>query len=72
MWSGQCFTPDGQMIDRAAWDAKHGAWLPNDADEAYIKSLMNPVYERGKMANWIAPPTKGINNLPGDFEYVKL
>jgi hypothetical protein len=23
------------------------------------------------MANWIAPPTKGINGKPVDFEYVK-
>ena len=30
--------------------------LPNAADETYIKSLMKPNYERGKMANWIAPP----------------
>ena len=52
--------------------AQYGEWLPNDADETYIKSLMSPVYERGKMANWIAPPLKGINGLPGDFEYVKL
>ena len=37
----------------------------------YIKSLMHPVYERGKFASWIAPPGKGINGLPGDFEYVR-
>jgi benzoyl-CoA 2,3-dioxygenase component B len=33
---------------------------------------MKPVYERGKMASWVAPPVKGINALPGDFEYVKI
>jgi benzoyl-CoA 2,3-dioxygenase component B len=31
-----------------------------------------PVYERGKMASWVAPPIKGINGLPGEFEYVRL
>ena len=72
MWSTLRFTPDGQLLDQAAFDARRGEWLPNDADETYIKSLMSPVYERGKMANWIAPPLKGINGLPGDFEYVKL
>ena len=51
---------------------QHGEWLPNDADEAYIKSLMRPVYDRAKMASWIAPPAKGINGLPDDFEYVRL
>jgi hypothetical protein len=25
----------------------------------------------GQMANWIAPPAKGINAMPIDFEYVK-
>src|SRR5579863_2406686 len=65
MWAGHCFSPDGAQLDRAAWDAQAGAWLPNAADETYIKSLMKPVYEPGKMASWIAPPAKGINNLPG-------
>jgi benzoyl-CoA 2,3-dioxygenase component B len=72
MWSGHAFTPDGAMIERAAWDARRGDWLPVAADETYVKSLMVAVHERGKMAGWIAPPLKGINNLPGDFEYVKL
>ena len=66
------FTPDGEMIDNATWEARHGEWLPNQADEDYIKSLMQPVYEPGKMAGWIAPPLRGINGRPGDFEYVKL
>jgi len=26
----------------------------------------------GKMAGWIAPPDRGINNLPLDYEYVHL
>jgi benzoyl-CoA 2,3-dioxygenase component B len=72
MWSNNRFSPDGEMLDQATWDAKCGEWLPNQADETYIKSLMKPNYERGKMANWIAPPNKGINGLPEDFEYVKL
>ncbi len=72
MWSTQRFTPDGKMIDAAEFDARRGEWLPDAADETYVKSLMSPIYERGKMANWIAPPLKGINGLPGDFEYVKL
>jgi hypothetical protein len=24
------------------------------------------------MAGWIAPPERGINNLPVEYEYVKL
>jgi benzoyl-CoA 2,3-dioxygenase component B len=72
MWAGHHFTPAGERIDEAAWRARAREWLPNEADEAYIKSLMKPVYERGKIAGWIAPPAKGINNLPGDFEYVRV
>lgn len=72
MWAGQYFTPDGQQVDAATWAAKRGEWLPSDADETYIKSLMQPVYEPGKMAGWIAPPAKGINGLPGEFVYVRL
>ena len=34
--------------------------------------LMKPVREPGKFAGWIAPPRVGIDNKPGDFEYVKL
>ena len=30
------------------------------------------VTEPGKFANWIAPPARGINNQPGDFEYVRF
>ena len=72
MWSGLRFSPSGEILDQATWDARAGEWLPNAADETYIKSLMKPNYEPGKMAGWIAPPAKGINGLPGDFEYVKL
>ncbi len=43
-----------------------------DADRAYVKSLMKPVYARGKVASWIAPPGKGINGMPVDYEYVRV
>ena len=42
----------------------------NDGD--FIQSLMHRVVEPGKFASWIAPPRVGIDNKPGDFEYVKL
>jgi benzoyl-CoA 2,3-dioxygenase component B len=28
--------------------------------------------EAGKFAGWIAPPKIGIDNKPGDFEYVQI
>jgi benzoyl-CoA 2,3-epoxidase subunit B len=33
---------------------------------------MKPVRELGQFAGWIAPPRVGIDNKPGDFEYVKI
>lgn len=72
MWANLPFTPKGELISDAAWKAARDQWLPTESDEAYVKSLMQPVTERGKMASWIAPPAKGINNLPEDFEYVRM
>ena len=65
-------SPDGRVVNQAEWDARHDEWLPTKADEAYVGSLMQPVTERGKLANWIAPPARGINGQPPDFEYVRL
>ena len=72
LYADHCFAPDGTPMDRAAWDARRAEWLPSESDEIYVKSLMKPVFEPGKMASWIAPPAKGINGLPEAFEYVKL
>jgi benzoyl-CoA 2,3-epoxidase subunit B len=33
---------------------------------------MQRVVEPGKMAGWIAPPDRGINANPVDYQYVKL
>jgi len=65
-------SPEGRVISQAEWDARRDDWLPTKADEAYVGSLMQPVTERGKFANWIAPPARGINGQPMDFEYVRL
>jgi benzoyl-CoA 2,3-dioxygenase component B len=64
-------SPDGRVVSQAEWDARHGAWLPTEVDQAFIESLMVPVVERGKFASWIAPPARGINGNPVDFEYVR-
>jgi benzoyl-CoA 2,3-epoxidase subunit B len=60
------------VVSQAEWDAHRDEWLPTKADEAYVASLMRPATERGKFANWIAPPARGINGQPTDFEYVRL
>ena len=65
-------TPDGILIDDATWNRRKDEWLPSKADGDYIASLMKPVTEIGEFAGWIAPPKVGIDNKPGDFEYVKI
>ncbi len=65
-------SPDGRVLSQAEWDAKKHEWLPSDTDQAYVESLMQPVTAPGKFANWIAPPARGINGQPVDFEYVRL
>jgi benzoyl-CoA 2,3-epoxidase subunit B len=64
-------SPDGRLLSQAEWDAHKHEWLPTQADEEYVQSLMKPVTELGKFANWIAPPARGINGQPVDFEYVR-
>lgn len=66
------FTPEGAPIGEAEWTARHGEWLPSDAERAHVISLMQRVVEPGKFAGWIAPPRRGINGQPLDFEYVHL
>ena len=65
-------SPTGELIDEATWNKNRDEWLPTEEDEAFVRSLMKPVYEPGKMASWIAPPLRGINGQPLDFEYVRL
>ncbi len=64
--------PAGTVVSQAEWDARHQDWLPTEADRAYVENLMKPVVEPGKFANWIAPPARGINGQPAEFEYVRL
>jgi len=64
-------SPDGRVVNQAEWDARRSEWLPTEADEAHVQSLMHPVVERGQFASWIAPPLRGINSQPVDFEYVR-
>src|SRR5206468_732299 len=65
-------SPDGRVLSESEWDARKHEWLPTEADEQYILSLMQPVTQIGRFANWIAPPARGVNGRPIDFEYVRL
>jgi benzoyl-CoA 2,3-dioxygenase component B len=71
MYRGHHFDPRGNPISQEEFEANKNRWLPGEKDRAYIKSLMLPVVERGKMAHWIAPPKRGIHGKPIDFEYIR-
>ncbi len=63
---------DGNQLTDAQWTERRDEFLPSDGDRDFIESLMQPESEPGKFASWIAPPKVGIDNKPGDFEYVKI
>jgi len=72
VWAGFHFGPDGKPHSATEWDEKLTDWVPSRGDREFVQSLMVPVTEPGKMAGWIAPPARGINNNAIDYEYVKL
>jgi benzoyl-CoA 2,3-dioxygenase component B len=65
-------SPDGELLGADEWERRSGQWLPTDVDKTHVRSLMQPVHERGKIAAWIAPPRNGINGQPFDYDYVHL
>ncbi|MGB0645572.1 MAG: benzoyl-CoA 2,3-epoxidase subunit BoxB [Bradymonadia bacterium] len=71
LYAGLRFSVDGSHLTEAEWQAKKDEWLPTQSDKDYIQSLMKPVTEPGKFADWIAPPPRGINGQPMDFDYIQ-
>ncbi|HSL23547.1 MAG TPA: benzoyl-CoA 2,3-epoxidase subunit BoxB [Vicinamibacterales bacterium] len=72
MFSAAHFDPNGTRLSDEDWERRKHEWLPSDGDRAYLLSIMaSPIYEPGIYANYIAPPARGINRQPIDFEYVR-
>jgi benzoyl-CoA 2,3-dioxygenase component B len=71
-YAGHSFDVQGNMIAAEEFERRRDEWLPTIEDREYVRSLMHPVTEPGKLANWIAPPAQGIKGLPFEFEYVRL
>jgi benzoyl-CoA 2,3-dioxygenase component B len=65
-------SPTGEILSATEWERRKHQWLPTEVDKTHVRSLMRPVYERGKIAAWIAPPRQGINGKPFDYDYVHL
>ena len=72
MYSGFHFDPNGVPLSNEQWEKRKYDWLPSEQDTEYLLSIMDkPVFEPGKFANYIAPPRRGINQQPINFEYVR-
>ena len=65
-------SPSGSLLAREDWSLREFEWLPSEADHDFVESLMSLVTEPGEMASWIAPPSRGIDGQPLDFEYVRF
>ena len=61
MYSDLHFDPKGNPISEETFEANRDKWLLSPADNEYLLSIMKPVREPGKFANWIAPPRRGLH-----------
>ncbi len=72
IYADVCAAPGGALLSKDEFERRSDEWLPNEADKAYVKSLMQRgVFEPAQMANWIAAPKQGIKGRAVDFEYVR-
>jgi benzoyl-CoA 2,3-dioxygenase component B len=71
-FAGIQVSPAGELLSEREWQQGEAGWLPTGVDKTHVRSLMQPVHERGKIAGWIAPPRNGINGKPFDYTYVHL
>ncbi|MGH9908796.1 MAG: benzoyl-CoA 2,3-epoxidase subunit BoxB, partial [Pyrinomonadaceae bacterium] len=71
-YAGHHFDIEGNLISADGFERRKPEWLPSLEDREYVRSLMHPVTEPGKIANWIAPPAAGVKGKPFEFEYVRL
>jgi benzoyl-CoA 2,3-dioxygenase component B len=70
--AGVDVSPEGDVISAEQWQQHEADWLPSPGDREYVASLMGRVVDVGRFANWIAPPSIGINRQVVDFEYIRF
>jgi benzoyl-CoA 2,3-dioxygenase component B len=71
IYAGGTYDPEGNPITPAEFEATRSEWLPTEDDLAFVRGLMHPVLEPGKIASYISPPAKGIDGHPFEWEYVR-
>ncbi|HCB34151.1 MAG TPA: benzoyl-CoA 2,3-epoxidase subunit BoxB [Acidimicrobiaceae bacterium] len=72
VFAGHHVAPDGRLVTADEWSGAATQYLPGDDDHTFVQSLMQGCFEPGEMASWIAPPERGVNGRPLEFEYVRL
>ena len=70
IYADQHYDIDGNPIEGETLQARMKDWMPSEEDYALVQRSMVPVYEPGKMAAWIAPPSAGVGGKAPEFEYV--
>jgi benzoyl-CoA 2,3-dioxygenase component B len=71
-WANVPTDPEGRIVSHEEFARRTPEWLPTEADRTFVRGLMQRVVAPGRMAAWIAPPDRGINNQPVEHEYVRL
>lgn len=72
IYAGLHFDTEGNPISKDVWETKKYEWIPSPADDEYVASLMTkPIFDPNEMANWIAPPPRGIKGQPVNYQYVR-
>ena len=71
-YAGHPISPAGEVLSEAAFQSRLADWVPSPNDREQVAALMQPVYEPGEFAGWIAPPAQGINEQSVEFDYVRF
>ena len=71
-YAAHAVTPAGEIISKEAFVSRQDEWVPTATDREQVAALMQPVYEPGEFAGWIAPPAQGINEQSVEFDYVRF
>ncbi|MSR46758.1 MAG: benzoyl-CoA 2,3-epoxidase subunit BoxB [Planctomycetes bacterium] len=71
-YSRHAFDSQGELITAEQFEANRAKWLPSEADMEFLRSIMVPVHQVGKIANWLSAPVRGVNGQAFDFEFVRL
>lgn len=71
LYAADRYDEHGRLLSGEKWERLWRDLLPTPEDHAYLRDVMVPVREVGRVASWVAPPARGIDNKPLDWQYVR-